>query len=268
MSVRGFARLTFGAPATDYGQGFMSIRATTTQGNGVALLTINAALGALLRPRGETEQRLMVRVIAQLPSGPKTLWMGGINAWSHEETAQHGGRWSLTLPAHAETLQGAIDHGFLGWAGDYENAPPPGTGNVRLELLYDLPDGTLVPVVLFNGFSVSSSRTEDPQAGHRLELTGGGGEVAHDRAVGELDLPPNHGKTPGEIATLLLIAGGMPASQIKIGSDVGPPRNNPFSHPCAETWAAAVECLRQGARHDLYMDRDGFARSRPSQGGI
>ncbi len=267
--MRGYLQMTVGTPPTDTAAGFLAFQATTPDDNGVLLLTINAQLAGLIRPRGTTSQRLMVRVTAHLPAGIKTLWSPGIISWTVEESSDGGTQWTLTTPGSRETPGGGFDHGFFGWELDYNGAPPPGNGLVRLELLYDLPDGTTAPFTLFSGYSMESNRPDDPTAGHRLELTGMGGEAFFDRAIGSYQLPPRHGLTHGQIAAGLLLAGGVPAAQIKVGADVGSPRDHPFDLACSEVWPPAKEVIRS-AGSILYWDRSDppLAKTRPIHGGL
>jgi hypothetical protein len=242
--VRAYTSISPGPPPTDAAQAFVLLAATTAQDNAVLEIDVNAALGALIRPRGETLQRLGIRISAELPSGRRALWGAHVVAWSSEESATGGTQWTLTTSASEDLPGGAIVKGPFGYEVDYQGAPPPGNGLVRAELVYDLPDGGLVPFAIFSGYSMESERTDDPEGGHRLTLTGMGGEAFFDRAVGEFQLPAGHGLTHGEVARGLLEAIGVPPERIRFGAEIGSPRTNPVDLPCAEGWPRAVEVMR------------------------
>jgi hypothetical protein len=242
-----YVTLTLAPAPTDTARAFVTLTSTTSQDNGVVTLTVNAALSAIIRPRGQTIQRLMVRVTADLPAGRGAVFGHQIVSWETEETIDAGTSWTITMFAGDN-----LDHGFFGWPQDFGGAPPPGTGLVRLELLYVLLDGTTSPFTLFSGYSLESSQTLGV---HRITLTGMGGAKPFDRATGVLSLPPKHGLTHGEVCRAILLAMGVPIAQIKVGADIGSPRTNPFDIPCAEGLQHARDVL-EAAGYVLIETRD------------
>ncbi len=236
--MRGYLTSSIGDPPSDAFRGHLTLTTNEISPYGFLTLTMNAGLAAALRPRGDTEQRVLIRVSAQLPAGLTKIWGSRIVSWTVTEST-NGTTWTLVVPAHDETIQGAITRGDFKWETDYEGAAVPGSGAVQLELLYDLPDGTIVGYPLWCGYSLESPRTEDG-AGHRLTMTGLGGWGYWGRTTAELNLEPNHGLTPGQMIVLMAQSAGVPDAQIKVGS-FGPPRTNAFTLACAEWRGPAVE---------------------------
>lgn len=250
MSAPGYASLTIGTPPTAATQGFVLAQSTDVPAEaGVATLTINAALGLLLRPRGAIEQRLSVRLRAHLPDGVSETWQ--VISWAVTDSEDTGAVWTLVLPA--ETA--AKPRGFFKWETDYQGAPPPGNGIVLFELIFDLPDGSMVPYPMWSGLTMESRRRAGSTSGHVLELSGMDGRAEVDRAVGQISFPPGHGKTQGQMTREILLAIGFPESRIKVGANLGTPRSNPFDLSCAEGWARAVEVMLT-AGFVLKMDRE------------
>ncbi|GEM_PF-6038688 len=159
--------------------------------------------------------------------------------------------WRLSAPASKNRWEP--------WAVGYEvafgGAPPPGLARINIAARYGRGAGQFSVPLVTGGLAAASGRSLS-QDGHGVTLNGVGPEGRYDRKLVTLQLPPNHGKTHGQIARLAALAAGVPSAAVQIDESIGFPLTRALDMVEEELWGALTDVLL-GCGYLPRFDEDG-----------